>query len=236
MRDGGTGGALAVAGVTLRRRGRSLLNELRLRVDPGEVVAVMGPSGAGKTTLLRTVAGLAAPDSGTIERPGDRVAVVFQDPRLLPWRTALENVELVCEAGGKYRARDWLGRVGLDGDVDLFPAALSGGMRQRVAVARALAYDAPVVLVDEPFASLDGPTATALRDELATHLRAEKRTVLWVTHHQDVADAVAARTLVMDGPPSGSWRIETAPARTAPAQTAPERTTPERATPEQTTP
>lgn len=216
MRGGETGGALAVEGVTLRRRGRGLLNELRLRVDPGEVVAVMGPSGAGKTTLLRTVAGLAAPDSGAIERPGDRVAVVFQDPRLLPWRTALENVELACEPGGKHRARDWLGRVGLASDVDLFPAALSGGMRQRVAVARALAYDAPLVLVDEPFASLDGPTATALRDELATHLRDQKRTVLWVTHHQDEADAVAERTLVMDGPPSGDWRIEATPGRTCP--------------------
>lgn len=214
MGNGRAGETLAVEGVTLRRRGRSLLDELWLQVDPGELVAVMGPSGAGKTTLLRTVAGLAAPYSGNVRRPGDRVAVVFQDPRLLPWRTALENVELVCEPGGEHRARDWLGRVGLAGDVDLFPAALSGGMRQRVAVARALAYDAPVVLVDEPFASLDDPTATALRDELAAHLRAQKRTVLWVTHHQDEANAVAERTLVMDGPTSGSWRIEATHART----------------------
>ena len=219
MQDGGNSDALAVEGVTLRRRDRSLLSELWLHVEPGELVAVMGPSGAGKTTLLRTVAGLAAPDSGSISRPGDRVAVVFQDPRLLPWRTALQNVELVCEPGGEHRARDWLGRVGLAGDVDLFPAALSGGMRQRVAVARALAYDAPVVLVDEPFASLDGPTATALRDELATHLRDQKRTVLWVTHHQDEADAVAERTLVMSGPPSGDWRIETSPTETSPTET-----------------
>ena len=214
MLDSGNGDALAVKGVTLRRRDRNLLSELWLHVEPGELVAIMGPSGAGKTTLLRTVAGLAAPDSGSISRPGDRVAVVFQDPRLLPWRTALENVELVCETGGEHRARDWLGRVGLAGETDLYPGALSGGMRQRVAVARALAHDAPVVLVDEPFANLDGPTATALRDELAAHLRDEKRAVLWVTHHPDEADAVAERTLVMNGPPRGDWRIDTTPDRT----------------------
>ena len=209
MSGGTEDGRLAVEGVTLRRRERSLLSELWLHIDPGEVVAVMGPSGAGKTTLLRTVAGLAAPDCGYIKRPGDRVAVVFQDPRLLPWRTALENVELVCGPGGKHRALDWLGRVGLAGESGLYPAALSGGMRQRVAVARALAYDAPVVLVDEPFASLDGPTASALRDELASHLRDERRAVLWVTHHEVEANAVAERTLLMTGPPSGDWQIET---------------------------
>ena len=134
MSGGTEDGRLAVEGVTLRRRERSLLSKLWLHIDPGEVVAVMGPSGAGKTTLLRTVAGLAAPDSGCIKRPGDRVAVVFQDPRLLPWRTALENVELVCGPDGKHRALDWLGRVGLAGESGLYPSALSGGMRQRVAV------------------------------------------------------------------------------------------------------
>ena len=213
MRGSDNTSGLAVEGMTLRRRGRNLLNDLWLNVQPGELVAVMGPSGAGKTTLLRTVAGLAAPDTGCVKRPGDRVAVVFQDPRLLPWRTALENVELVCDPGGKHRAREWLGRVGLAGEVDLFPAALSGGMRQRVAVARALAHNAPVVLVDEPFANLDGPTAAALRDELASHLRGERRAVLWVTHHKDEADAVAERTLAMAGPPSGDWRIDTPPNR-----------------------
>ena len=175
---------LTLEGVTLYRRGYLLLHELWLGVSPGEIVAVMGPSGAGKTTLLRTVAGLAGPDGGSIKRSQGRVAMVFQDPRLLPWRTALENVELVCEPDNKQQARYWLGRVGLANETDVYPGALSGGMRQRVAVARALAHDAPVVLVDEPFANLDDGTATALRSELALHLRDLRRTVLWVTHRQ----------------------------------------------------
>lgn len=194
--------------MTLYRRGHLLLHELRLDVSPGEIVAVMGPSGAGKTTLLRTVAGLATPDTGRVERLHGRVAVVFQDPRLLPWRTALENVELACESGFKQRAREWLGRVGLANETDLYPAALSGGMRQRVAVARALAHDAPVVLVDEPFANLDDHTASALRSELSIHLRDQNRTVLWVTHHRAEASAVAERVLIMDGPPTGAWHLE----------------------------
>ena len=206
---------LTLESVTLSRRGRSLVSELSLSVGQGELVAVMGPSGAGKTTLLRTVAGLASPDSGCIKRPNERVAVVFQDPRLLPWRTALQNVELACDPDRRERARDWLNRVGLAGDMHLFPAALSGGMRQRVAVARALAHGAPVVLVDEPFASLDGPTATTLRDDLSSHLRDEGRAALWVTHHRDEAVAVAERTLVMAGPPSGDWHIESRPSTRA---------------------
>ncbi len=202
---------LALAGVTLHRRGHRLLHDLSLDVNPGEIVAVMGPSGAGKTTLLRTVAGLAAPDAGSVKRPSRRVAVVFQDPRLLPWRTALENVELACTAENRQNARHWLSRVGLSGEAGLYPNALSGGMRQRVAVARALAHDAPVVLVDEPFANLDDRTATALRDELSTHLRDQKRTVLWVTHHRAEASAVAEQLLMMDGPPFGAWHLEDIP-------------------------
>lgn len=199
---------VSLEGVTIYRRGHLLLHELWLHVSPGEIVAVMGPSGAGKTTLLRTVAGLAAPDDGSIKRSQGRVAMVFQDPRLLPWRTALENVELVCEPDNRQQALNWLSRVGLTDEADIYPGALSGGMRQRVAVARALAYDAPAVLVDEPFANLDDGTASVLRSELALHLRDLHRTVLWVTHHQSEATAVARRVLIMDGPPSGSWHLE----------------------------
>ncbi len=194
--------------VSLRRRGHVLLDELELTIEPGEILAVMGPSGAGKSTLLRTIAGLDPPSEGVIRRAPGRVAVVFQDPRLLPWRTALENVELVLAPGARPRARDWLARVGLAEAASVYPGALSGGMRQRVAIARALACETPIVLVDEPFANVDATTAEHLREDLVAELRRERRTAVWVTHDDREAAAVADRMLVMAGPPTGAWRVE----------------------------
>lgn len=194
--------------VTLIRRGLVLLDDCSLTVEPGEIVAIMGPSGAGKTTLLRAVAGLTATTAGTIERPTGRAAIVFQDPRLLPWRTALANVELVLSPGQRGSAKTLLRRVGLGDALGVYPAALSGGMRQRVAIARALACDAGAVLVDEPFASLDADTAQRLRELLTAELVSLGRPVLWVTHNPAEAAEVADRVLTMSGPPSGSWTCE----------------------------
>lgn len=198
---------LSLVGLSLSRRSLTLVEDLVLDVGPAEILAVMGPSGAGKTTLLRTIAGLTNDGVRFVGRPSPNVSVVFQDPRLLPWRTAKQNVELVCAADEQNLASYWLEAVGLSDAVDLYPAQLSGGMRQRVAVARALAYDAPVVVVDEPFASLDVDTAVALRTELVSHLRDTRRCVVWVTHSPEEAAAVASRTLYLNGPPDGSWRI-----------------------------
>lgn len=206
-------GVVSLEGVTISRRGNLLVSDLDLLIRPGETLAVMGPSGAGKTTLVRAIAGLTPVDSGVIARGDGRVAMVFQDARLLPWRTALENVELVLDRSERPRAIEWLERVGLGDAADVHPAGLSGGMRQRVAIARALAIGAPLVLVDEPFSHLDTVTAGQLRDDLLAHLRDTGSTVIWITHDPDEAAVVADRTLVMDGPPVGRWRIET-PTRT----------------------
>lgn len=192
----------------LERRGLLLLDACTLRVAPGEILAAMGPSGAGKTTLLRTVAGLVEPTDGNVTRPPGRVATVFQDPRLLPWRTARRNVEIVLAEDQRDRAVTWLHRVGLGDALDVYPAALSGGMRQRVAIARALACDAGCVLVDEPFASLDADTAARLRALLRDELATLGRPTIWVTHNAEEATAVADRVLHMSGPPSGAWHDE----------------------------
>ncbi len=199
---------IALHSVSLVRRGRTLLDSLSLEVPSGATLAVMGPSGAGKTTLLRTLAGLVPPASGRVERPAERVAIVYQEPRLLPWRTALANVALVARGPDPQgRARRGLETVGLGDATHLFPAALSGGMRQRVAIARALVCESPVLLVDEPFAGLDAATAAHVRDLLLSHLHDFPRAVVWVTHDPEEAAAVARRTLRMDGPPSGAWSV-----------------------------
>lgn len=201
------GRGIACTGLGLIRRRRRLLDELTVHVDEGDTLAVMGPSGAGKTTLLRTLAGLDRPDRGQVHRAPGRVAMVFQEPRLAPWCTALENVELVLAPAARAKAAAWLERVGLGDALHVYPSALSGGMRQRVAVARALAIDAAIVLVDEPFSNLDATTAAALRDDLTAHLHLLGRTTIWVTHDAEEAATVASRTLWMAGPPSGQWRL-----------------------------
>lgn len=165
----------------------------------------MGRSGAGKTTLLRTISGLGEPDSGTVTRPPGRIPFVFQDPRLLPWRTVQQNVELVLAPDERHRATAWLATTGLADAANMYPLALSGGMRQRVAIARALACHAPLLLVDEPFSHLDISTAAELRQELRDHLRVTNSAVVWVTHNPAEAAEVAQRTVVMSGPPTGSW-------------------------------
>ena len=155
----------------------------------GGHIALMGPSGCGKTTLLRVLAGLQAPDAGTVRVEPGRMACVFQEPRLLPWRTAAENVNAVLSdrAQTMPQALAWLERLELGDACDQYPAALSGGMQQRVAIARALAYDAPVLLLDEPFRGLDA----ALRARVTALIAdaAKDKTLVLATH--DAADAAA---------------------------------------------
>lgn len=199
--------ALSIHGLSLRRRGLLLLRELSLVVPPGQTLAVMGRSGAGKTTLLRTISGLARPTVGTVERPVERVPVVFQEPRLLPWRTTRQNVELVLGKQHRHRAEEWLRKVGLADAMDTYPLALSGGMRQRASIARALACQEPLLLVDEPFAHLDVVTAAQLREELTSQIAATGCATVWVTHDPAEAAQVAHRTLIMAGPPDGAWKL-----------------------------
>lgn len=186
------------------------LDEVSMAVKEGEFVVIVGPSGCGKSTLLRLFAGLIAPTAGTVTYEGTRVtgpsrlrAMVFQQFNLFPWRTALENVMFGLEMAGVDRdeCRDRAGKalslVGLDGSFDRYPDALSGGMQQRVGLARALAVDPSVLLMDEPFGALDALTRTTLQRELLNIHTRESTTVLFVTHDIGEALLLADRVLVM---------------------------------------
>jgi len=181
---------------------------LSLQVAAGEFVALVGPSGCGKTTFLNIVAGLDRDFAGDVQlapRPDGRparVGYVFQEPRLLPWRTVYQNIALVLpphHAGGV--VRDLLQAVGLAKAQDLYPAQLSVGMSRRVATARAFAIEPDLLLMDEPFVSLDHDTVEQLRDLLLGLWHARPTTVLFVTHDLREALVLADRLLLLSGPP-----------------------------------
>jgi ABC-type nitrate/sulfonate/bicarbonate transport system ATPase subunit len=212
--------AVALSGVCRRyraRRGREVLalEGVDLTVAAREVVVVLGPSGCGKSTLLELIAGLQEPDSGTVEvevspRAADRLrscAYMPQRDLLLPWRSALANAGLALEAQGmsgreaRRRAAPLFERFGLAEFERSLPSELSGGMRQRVAFLRTLLAGRPVLLLDEPFASLDSITRASMQEWLAGALAAEPRTVVAVTHDVDEALYLADRVAVMSARP-----------------------------------
>ena len=183
------------------------LDRLSLEVAPGEFVCLIGASGCGKSTLLNLVAGLDSATSGEISTGGQRVALIFQEPALFPWLTVTRNVELALQASGvargerRPRAADLLDLVRLTGFASKRPHELSGGMRQRAALARALAQDAEILLMDEPFGSLDAMTRDLLHDEL-DRIRAERDlTVLFVTHNVREAVRLGDRVIVLSSRP-----------------------------------
>ncbi len=186
---------IEIKNLSIAYGGESVLENVYISIAKGEKVALMGPSGCGKTSLLRTAAGLLEPASGSVEISG-RISCVFQEPRLLPWLTARENVNLVLSDSPATiaEADKWLAAVGLAEAADKLPAELSGGMQQRLSIARALAYGGDILLLDEPLKGMDA----ALREDIAALIRreAQGRTVLLITHHEDEAKALADRVYV----------------------------------------
>jgi len=194
--------------------GLRALQDLNFQVLPREFVCVLGPSGSGKSTLLRILAGLLAPTSGEIifnlgNRAGQRphIGVVFQQANLMPWRSVLENITLPLELEGVSRqeacdqARELVNLVGLNGFEDTWPSDLSGGMAQRVSIARALIQDPDLLLLDEPFGSLDALTRERMGDELLHIWQARRKTVLMVTHSISEALFLSDRVLVLSSRP-----------------------------------
>lgn len=167
-----------------------VIEDLELSLSEGEFVCLIGPSGSGKSTLLSMIAGLDKHWQGEADLPDAAPpGYLFQEPRLMPWLTAAENVELVCVVPDRERTLAMLARVGLKDAADKYPAELSGGMQRRVAVARAFINRPPVLLLDEPFVSLDAPAANQLRRLLESLWQEIRPTVLFVTH--DLAEAFA---------------------------------------------
>jgi len=216
--------AIALSGVakTFRRGPQTTraLDPIDLAIDAGEFVAIVGPSGCGKSTLLRLCAGLIPASAGTVSlegrtvtRPQTALGIVFQSPVLLEWRTVLDNVLLQLELRGidprpaRPRALALLASVGLAEFADRYPRELSGGMRQRAAIVRALIHDPPLLLMDEPFGALDALTREQMRIDLEALWLSTKKTVVFITHSIDEAVLLADRVVVMSARPGRIERV-----------------------------
>ena len=208
-RLGGVTPAVALEGVTKRYAGESgvlALDGISLAVQPGEFLTLVGASGCGKSTLLNLVAGLDQPTAGSVQVQG-QAAFMFQEHALFPWLSALDNVATPLRLKGvgkkdrEAQARDYLEAVHLTGFADRRPHELSGGMKQRVAIARTLATRAPVLLMDEPFGALDAMTRDLLHDELESIWRERNLTVLFVTHNVREAVRLGDRVVLLSSRP-----------------------------------
>lgn len=196
--------------------GLRALEDVSFEICPQEFICVLGPSGSGKSTLLRILAGLLKPTSGKVDF-GDgrqpRIGMVFQQANLMPWRTAIQNIMLPLELDGMdhvaalARAQDLIDLVGLQGFESSLPRDLSGGMAQRVAIARALIHDPDLLLLDEPFGSLDALTRERMWMELSRIWQARQKTVIMVTHSIEESLFLADRVLVLTQRP-GSIKLD----------------------------
>ena len=186
---------LEMRNISLRLGEKQVLRGCDLRLADGERIALMGPSGCGKTTLLRVALSLQKPDAGEVSCRWNRIGAVFQEPRLLGWRTAAENVDLVLSDGPETAAEAalWLDRLELGEARELYPAELSGGMQQRLSIARALAVRPELLVLDEPFKAMDEALVARVRQTVAQAL--SDSALLLVTHSEEEARAFGCRIL-----------------------------------------
>jgi NitT/TauT family transport system ATP-binding protein len=196
------------------------LEGLSLDIEDGEFITVVGPSGCGKSTAMNIAAGLTPPSSGqvlvdnvTVKGPGPERGVIFQQYALFPWLTVRENVEFGLKVSGHAKAErrmiadHFIGLVGLSDFADALPKTLSGGMKQRCAIARAYAVNPKILLMDEPFGALDALTRVQLQDQLLAMWSQERRTVMFITHDVDEAVYLASRVVVMAARPGRLHKV-----------------------------
>ena len=177
-------------------REHPIFKDFNLEVQDGELLAIMGPSGCGKSTLLSLIAGFLKPDSGKILCPTKRISYAFQEPRLFPWLTVEENLKAVLPKDAPtLQIRDMLAFVGLSGTEKLYPDELSGGMKSRISLARALLYGGELFLLDEPFSALDQELSTALAKKLREHLKNTGASAILITHRREDALILADRVI-----------------------------------------
>jgi NitT/TauT family transport system ATP-binding protein len=208
------------------------VDRLDLDVGAGQMLALLGKTGCGKSTIFNMIAGLTEPTSGIVTVDGrnpfsdfdafrGKIAIVFQNDRLLPWRTAVQNVELgleMLDIAPKRRnetAMHWLGKLGLLGHENDYPHALSGGMRQRVSIARAFATDANILLCDEPFSALDEMTGRTLRAEFLKLVKENGKTAVFITHSINEALEIGDRLVVLKRPATIALDVSLQPDSTA---------------------
>ena len=186
---------IAVKKIVKKFDQKTVLNNVSFEIGDVGAFAIVGRSGIGKTTLLRLIAGLDIPDEGSITTASAKIAYKFQEPRLMNWLTALENVAIVVDdkSNALNHARTWLEAVGLPDAADLYPDQLSGGMQQRVALARALAFEGDVLLLDEPFSAVDEETKSGLLSLIKQY--ANTHAVVLVTHDHDEIEALDATVI-----------------------------------------
>lgn len=199
--------ALFLKGIYKRYGSLVLFEDFHLRLEEGAITCLTGPSGCGKTTLLNIMGGLVPPDAGSLEGfARKRFSYVFQSPRLLPWKTVAQNLDFVLPRTQKKAARealvqDLLRRVKLEAFAHYYPAELSGGMCQRVSIARAFALPSDLILMDEPLTGLDAEMQAQLMDWFAEVWAQDPRTVVMVTHHPEQAQRLGAQCYSFTGPP-----------------------------------
>lgn len=189
--------------VTKSFNGRPVLRNVHFHVRRNEVVGLLGRSGSGKSTMLRMISGLTHPDSGTVRAKSSRIGYVFQEPRLIPWRIALDNVCFALRAAGRQRkaareiAESYLQKMDLGGFEYHYPGQLSGGMQQRVAIARAFATEPEVLLMDEPFSALDPRLKDVMHSLIRKMLSERPVTVLYVSHNPEEVARIADRICIL---------------------------------------